>query len=645
MARLGWRSFLCLWLLLNVGGAAAQALSGAFLFPPDMDAFPRLELYFDVHNERGEFIHGVQAGDVRVWENGAALPVLELSELRPGVQVVFVLNPGDSFDIHNSQGISRYDFVAETLTDWARSRQGSTIDDLGLLISTGVEHSHFTDPLELMSALAAYVLDTTSVPPGLEVLNRAVDLAADQTPRPGMEKVILFITSPLQGDLSFGLQNLAARANQERVHIFIWLVASPQFLESSNATMLATFAQQTGGQLVAFSGEGLLPDPESYLSPRRDIYRLVFDSRITAGGEQRLKLDILLQDQVITTPELVFEFDLRPPNPAFISPVVEIQRALPADAEPSLAGEIDPDELSPQAQKLQVLFDFPDGRPRPLVRSALYVDDVLAAENHQPPFDQFSWDLSQYLENGQHILQVEAVDNLGLSGRSAQLPVEVIVTLPRVNPFRAVLRNWPALAGFVAVLAFSAWLLMQVLRGRIRPQILGMAKGLQRGRRWLADVSHLTTAFADGRRMAGQRERRAPAWANRLNWPQRRLLPKAEALLLPLFESADRPPASPISIVAQELTLGRDPGQAIIAIDDPSLDGLHARLVLDPAGAFLITDQGSVAGTLVNYLPVSPAGQALQDGDLVYLGRVGFRFTEQTPRRVRKIFVQEGDLL
>ena len=645
MIRLGWGGLLCLWLLLGAARAGAQDASSVLLLPPDTSAFPRLNVYFDVHDERGGFIHGLKTGDLQLWENGAALPALELYELRPGVQAVFVLNPGNSFAIRNSQGVSRYDFVAESLSSWALSRQGSSIDDLSLLISTGGERTHFTGLLELVSALESYELDTSRVPPGLEVLNRAVDIAADQAPRPGMEKVILFVTSPIEGDITFGVQNLVARASQERVHIFVWLLASPQVFQSSIVTVLTQLAQQTGGELFAFSGEEALPNPESYLSSRRDIYRLVYASRITTGGGQTLKLEIRQDDQVISSPDLAFDFDLRAPNPAFISPVLEVQRSLPEDSDRAQVGEVNPAELLPNAQELQVLYDFPDGRIRPLVRTALYVDGALVAENLQPPFDRFTWDLSRYVESGQHILQVEAQDSLGLSGQSVQLPVEISVILPESNPFSTVLRYWPALAGLVAVLALSAWLLVLIWRGRFQPRILRMAKEMQPGRRWLSSVSSLTSVLSDARRPAGRRSRRSPAWANRLNWPHRRLVAKPDAYLMPIYENEGRPSLAPIPITSHEITLGRDAGQSLIAIDDPSLDGLHARLVRDAEGSFRIVDQGSVAGTWVNYMPVSAEGVALEDGDLVYIGRVGFRFTEQRPKRIRKPSVQEMDLL
>ena len=39
----------------------------------------------------------------------------------------------------------------------------------------------------------------------------------------------------------------------------------------------------------------------------------------------------------------------------------------------------------------------------------------------------------------------------------------------------------------------------------------------------------------------------------------------------------------------------------------------------------------TIAGTWINYAPVTPDGGRLQHGDLIHIGKVGFRFTESNP--------------
>lgn len=99
----------------------------------------------------------------------------------------------------------------------------------------------------------------------------------------------------------------------------------------------------------------------------------------------------------------------------------------------------------------------------------------------------------------------------------------------------------------------------------------------------------------------------------------------------------------PISITTDEITFGADPQRATLVLADPSVEALHARMLRGEGGAFSLIDEGSVAGTWINYLPVSEPGTILEQGDLIHLGRVCFRFTKREPQRVRKpiVTVQE----
>ena len=71
-------------------------------------------------------------------------------------------------------------------------------------------------------------------------------------------------------------------------------------------------------------------------------------------------------------------------------------------------------------------------------------------------------------------------------------------------------------------------------------------------------------------------------------------------------------------------------------LNDPSLDPLHARLTRSESGLFRLADNDSVAGTWINYTPVSKEGSQLEHGDLVHFGHIGFRFIIRQPIRVRK---------
>ena len=636
--RLRWLGLLLTCLFFGTAiSASAQDPASATLFPPDTTSFPQIRTFLDVHNPDGSFAHGLQASDLRVLEDDQPLPVSDLSELRPGVQMVFAINPGDSFTIRNAQGRSRYDFIQDALLEWAYSRSGSNLDDLSLIVTPGPVHTHTGSPQEFIDALETYQIEDVPVNPSLDLLLQALDVASDATPRAGMEQAILFVTSPIAGDITLGLQDLVTRALEQRVHIYIWYVTSPDLFDSQGARQLSELAAQTGGEFYTFSGEEPIPSPEMYLNNLRDIYLLSYETRVNSGGTHQLVVEIQNGDEKIVTPALEYDLSLLPPDPAFISPVAEINRQVPDGEGNGVMEQTGIADLVPKEQPLEILIDFPDGRTRPLVATKLYIDDQFVAENTQPPFDQFVWDLSVYTTTARHVLQVEALDSLGLVGRSIETPVEVKVEVPGANPLAFLFRNIPAMIGLVILLSGAVVFLYLILSGRIQPRALRVPAGFNYARRKntkkdASQSSQPVEAFlrsdADERRFSG--------WVSRLHWPQRRLTPQAYASLVPVLESDESTSENPISIDSNEITLGSDRNMAVLAIDDPTVEGLHARLVRNDDGTFTLIDEGSVSGTWINYTQVSPKGTSLQHGDMIHIGRVAFQFKLRDSRQVRK---------
>jgi pSer/pThr/pTyr-binding forkhead associated (FHA) protein len=66
-------------------------------------------------------------------------------------------------------------------------------------------------------------------------------------------------------------------------------------------------------------------------------------------------------------------------------------------------------------------------------------------------------------------------------------------------------------------------------------------------------------------------------------------------------------------------------------LDDPSISPLHARIKRNGEGAFHIYDHGSVAGTWVNYEPVTREGRRLAHGDRIHFGQLMYRFDLNQP--------------
>lgn len=608
-------------LSLPIGFAFGQSTeASAVLYTPQTDQFPLMKVYLDAQNSQGNFVHGLQPSSITLLENGQPVAVQNLREERVGVQFVVVINPGDTFLGRDTQGNTRYDTILAALVEWARRRLGSTVDDLSIVVTEGPSQTHLPNALELFYTLSSYRLPAKPIPT-LESALQAVEIAADQPPRPGMERAVLLITSPLSGDQTINIQNLIARAKQERVRIYIWLVAPTPSLNSQSAYDLIEIANQTMGQLTTISTPLNIPSPETILEPLRDVYTLSYISQIRQGGEQQLQAEIQWGDTVLKTPTLTFSFDLQPPNPAFISPPAEITRQLPQTASGEPDQKAKTDQLQPSELPLNLLIDFPDGRSRPIVLARFWVDGAVMEEKTQPPFDRVVWDLRPYERSGQHILQVEVIDQMGLSGKTIETPVYVKVNRPISSPLKFLNQNLPIIAILTVVFSAAVLVLALVMGGRLMPTPLRLSQRLGNPRKARSDP--LTQPVPIRPLPASSTAVKRPASGSaRPSQPT----PTVFAVLTPLGTSSEAPTVIPYPMATEELTIGKNPTRVSLVIDDPSIEGFHARLVRQAEGRFRLYDAGTLSGTWVNYTPVSQEGINLEQGDIVHFGRVGFRF-------------------
>ncbi len=624
------------WILISCliflsAPAIAQSSLTVRIGAPETDTYPQISAYLSVQDSQGQFVHNLQSENLTVVEQGNNLPVETLEALHPGVQVVIAINPGPAFAIRNFQAVSRFDLVKAALSDWVKSRAGTTTDDLSLLITGGQSISHVSDPAKWLSGLEADTVDPRTAQPSIDTLARAIALASDPTLRPGMGRAVLFITSSIDGNIEQAIQDLSNQARQNDITVHVWLVASSGALITRSAEQLSAISGATGGQVFNFSGEETLPTPEAFLDPERQIYRFSYQSRAGMSTENEFFVLVSLGEEQVQSNPLTFQVELLPPEPAFISPPILIERTETIQADGSHTSSPDDrpssrDFLEPKEVGLQVVFDFPDGRKRELVSSTLIVDNQIAAENTSAPFDQFIWSLDPYLESGVHQIQVQVTDVLGLSGKSIVVPVEVAVEQLDADPSFILRKNLPAVSLILVVLAGSLLFLVLVLGGRLRPRSQHLAQSKLK-----ADpLNHLHIEGEDSAVNSRQ------GWMSRRHHPNQPVVPDALAYFQRVEEGKSDPSGLPIPIFSAETTLGSDPTQATLVIDDPCIEPRHARLICSAQKEIMLVDLGTIAGTWVNYTPVGPGGTVLQNGDLVHFGRIGFRFTRREPDHVLK---------
>jgi hypothetical protein len=430
-----------------------------------------------------------------------------------------------------------------------------------------------------------------------------------------MKRAVLFITPHMDDpNIDSMMQPLIERAIQNRVHVFVWFVDTDLYTATTSAAAFNMLAVQTGGLFFSATGSEPYPDPEAYFAPLRRLYSLTYDSAVVTGGSHTFSVDVVHSPVgEIKSPDQPFTVDIQPPNPIFVSPPLQITRQAPAD------DPYNDKVLLPTTQEIDIIVEFPDGHKRELARTTLYVDGQIMDENTAAPFDAFTWDISHYDMSGDHKMIVEAVDALGLSKTSMEIPVTVTVIQPPhgLAAFFAKYREYitvgsVGLAGLVLLLIIVMSRVSSVFsRGRASSQADPVTQSVP------VAVETPTSEKKTRRRRAGP-----SAKAD---------LPEAPAYLQRLTPDLQAFPASPIPLNEKEITFGSDPVESMHVLDDPSLAARHARLTQDEAGGFLLADAGSVAGTWVNFEPVGREARPLRHGDVVHFGQLVFRFEVKDP--------------
>lgn len=610
---------------ITLAPARAQGGYQAHIEQIESGEFPEMGIYLDVRTPEGVFVDGLESWQLAVIEDGVRQSIANLERVRRGIQFVLAVNPGPSFAIRDAQGKSRYDYLLEAWLAWAESRSGSASDDVSFLPVGGGGETHLKDINRWAAVVRSYQPVERSSVAWQDVLFEAVDLAADPADSIS-RRVVLFVTAPPESPESPGIENLISRAGQAGVRIYIWMVASAELFNSPAAAVLGEIAGSTGGMLFSFSGTEPIPELENYFAPLRDVYYLSYRSRLSASGTHQISIEIDLEENQFSSPIQPFDLEVLPPAVMFVSPPTRIVRSLPADEERRA------ENLTPRIQSLNILVEFPDGHAREIEKTRLFVDGIEADVRSTPPFDEFTWDLSQIVVSGQHLLLAEATDEIGLIGQSATIPVIVSVEIPPQSLRSIVSENRVIFAILAVIIAGAILLLVLVLGGRLQP---GAFK--RKSRRRIQTDPVTQPVFVE----EAPSPRLKPGWRERLVWPHRRpTSPEPYALLIPLTDEGEEGSSPPLPLRADEISFGSDAAQVDYVLEDPSVGPVHALLRRTTQGEIRIMDQGSVAGTWVNYTPVSQEGTCLEHGDLLHLGRLGYRFVLRQPLQVRKPVVR-----
>jgi len=606
--------------------ARAQTASQAYaeIALVDVEKFPQVTALVDVYDASGKFVTGLKPADLTTYEDGQPRSVDSLTESDAAVQLVVAINPGAALAVRDGNAVQRFTKIVEALGEWMGSQPAASRDDLSLVSLSGSLITH-ASAKDWFVSLDSFKPDFRNTTPNLQTLSIALDTVTATTPQSGMKRAILFVTPHMDDpNIDNTIAPLIKSAVDAKVRVYVWFVDAEQYFVTASANAFKSLALQTSGTFFAFSGKETFPDLTIDFAPLRHLYKLTYTSSLIAAGDHELGLDVKSAQGTISAPDQTFSVDIQPPNPIFVSPPLQIKRAPPAE---------DPyaDTLLPEQQKIDILVEFPDGHPRDLKRTALYVDGQVVDENTSKPFESFTWDLSLYNKSGQHAISVEAEDVLGLQKSSMGIPVSLTVTQPP-RGIQALLGRYRSYLVLGAIGLAGLALVVILLRGVVGG---GLFKKRQQTRKQFEDpLTQPVVALTEPPDRRSSATKKSKTMPRRAVWfrpkPASRV-PEAPAYLTRLTNGGEPASASPIPVLGKEMTFGTDPVQSMRVLDDPSISPLHARIKLTEDGGFLIYDHGSVAGTWVNFEPVTREGRRLAHGDRINFGQLMYRFDLNQP--------------
>jgi hypothetical protein len=630
------RKFLALLFSLSLLVSGAPALRAyaqdqnrafAELYPADISSFPTVSAFLDVFDSNGIFASGLKPEAVSVIEDGQPLPVDSLNEIAVPLQLVIAVNQGEPLAVRDSTtNFSRFQRVSQVLAQWAQSRPADLPDDFSLVSQAGPVINH-ASAADFVSGLNGFQPDFRAAIPNLQSLSIAIDTVSAQTTRLGMKRAILFITPHTDdSNIASALEPYIQRALENNIYVFVWFVDFQTTFSTTSAAAFNNLALQTGGSMFAYSGSERFPDPEAYFSGLRRVFTLSYTSRLKTAGEHTLSVNVNLASGAVASTGQKFNVDIQPPNAFPLTTSLQITRHAPED------DPFNTEILLPKTQEIEIITEFPDGHVRPLTRTTLYVDGAIMDENTAEPFNLFTWDLSAYTSSGEHQVMVEVVDSLGLSKFSMAAPVVVTVVQPP-NGISALLAKYRTPITFGAIILAGLVLFMILVSGRLRiPSI----RAAQEARR--ADADPLTQSV----QAVAESATTPLAATSAIKTQKRAALSKkaaadtksrktAAASLIRINGDGQVLPVTPIALVEQEIIFGTDPAQCTQIMDDPSISLVHARLRQTEDGGFLLLDNGSIAGTWVNYEPIPREGYRLAHGDMVNFGQLMYHFILRVP--------------
>ena len=644
----------CTLLLALVFSASAQDVpTNLYLSAVDTSEFPKVNVYLVATNANGGRFPALFVDALQVMED-ASPRTASMYDSPRGTAVTFVID-ADQVAADNWEAIRT---AIESYVSLDEAWMDEDYDTASVIVANGaswtplVEDTPFRN--EVFNAFIDasgqyYVPDPLPLTPLNDLIEFGLNSLPAKTSTPGMYRAMVVFSSGDAGGSNASMESVAALAREKHVSLFTVQVGD----NPGAAGILGALADNSNGKSYGLD-EQLVPLWQ-LISSHRQQYTISYLSQIRASGPHTVQVQLseTVNDSLtfdITVLDPAVEITLPEPNAI-------IQRS-PAESSD------DPTTFEPQSQSIKYLWSFPDGHERAVNMVQLRVNGAVQKQLDLTAVDDRNlvWDIAA-LEPGAYSLRVEVIDELGLEGQSAEIPVTIAFDTGEATPAAEEASETEATAtpdsgqtgdessvfqtawntvrqhlGCVGVsgLSLSALLLMAfTFRRRLGGLMKSPISVLRRMpfMRPLDGVLHNIERVTGSVDLKGAKDKVAEKAPRRGKKGAEQEAPAAAAGPQPIprgvgyIELAVGPQelaGRPIP-VRGELKLGRSADHAQVVIHDATVSRLHCSVMPEYGQTYRVFNHSSQQ-TWVNEQRVPEYGLLLEDGDEIRMGKVRFRF-------------------
>ncbi|MEM7118574.1 MAG: FHA domain-containing protein [Chloroflexota bacterium] len=567
--------------------------------------FPQISLHLQTSNARGEPLADLSG--LQVSENGAAVDGFDVTAVRTGIDVTFIIDANPSLSqVDDNSGLTRQDKVAASISRFAADYMDrDDLDSVSVVVPAigNVDGSFLvegeSDLNSLRQTIRSYEPGELRETPLLAMFELALEGAKER--ENGRFQAILLFTDGAELHTQLDFPALVAQAQDANVPIYTAILGARA--DANEIANIEQFTPQTRAFYLHMPEfEATNPIYEIWQAQQTQ-WRISYESNRRESGQSSV---VVNWNGVVTTS--VYDIALVSPQITLTAPQRTIQRVGDAADSPL-------ESLQPTGQAIELVVAWPDGSPRTLVEATLFVNGQLTTASFSD--NRLLWDI-QNVGNGQYRLVAEAVDELGFQATSEPLVLEVV----EERPLPPTTNNTNTDNNEGTPSAFSLFgLTVEQLLGILG--ILALAGLLLFFLRWL------------GQRLA----RRQQAGVGEVDEGDVELETAVSTTetdsLIPALECLD--PNINFGIIvltANTVTIGRDAQHAQLIIPDRNISRLHARIKKGDGGYWLY-DEGSASGTQLNFERVGLIPKQLSDQATIQFGRIPFRFYLSSPETIQ----------